>query len=287
MSFGLDRVCNFATFLHKISLAISSFFLKQKIEIYVRRRNFRHQHNCQPTLRLAQKDRIFGLDTLRESYAAFKNNTYLKLSQSRFQQTGNTFTFRALGKTELNTCDPENIKAILSGNFKDFAIGATRKSALEPLIGHGIFTADGPNWEKARKIIKPSFAHDNVKDLSMFEGHVQKLLQRLPKDSKTQTDMAQLFFDFTVEMAAEFLFGGTESCSHIGSVTSAEFAVAFDRGQKTVTRNFVLGPLASAIPDEEFKKDCQTVQDFVKPSPTFLPRWHSTHKIQNCLPELC
>ena len=259
------------------ALAISSLFLIQKFELYIRRRSFAKQHNCQPVPRLEQKDRLLGLDTLFKSYAAFQSDTYLQLSQKRFERTGNTFSFRSLGRTELNTCDPENIKAILSGKFRDFAMGPTRKSAFEPLIGHGIFTADGPHWEKARKIIKPSFAHGDIKDLSIFEGHVQELLQRLPRDQKTPVDLAQVFSDFTIEMAAEFLFGGSES-SATSSVSPAEFAAAFDRGQKTVTRNFVLGPLANLIPNPEFKADCQTVQSFVAPYVTKALR--SSHSDQ-------
>lgn len=146
-------------------------------------------------------------------------------------------------------------------------MGSIRQNAFEPLIGHGIFTADGRNWEHARKIIKSSFTHSDIKNLSIFEDHVQALLDRLPKDSTTPIDMARLFSDFTIEMAADFLFGGSESSSFstTAQVTPAEFAAAFDRGQKAVARNFALGPLAKFLPDPQFKSDCATVQTFVQP----------------------
>lgn len=104
-----------------------------------------------------------------------------------------------------------------------------------------------------------------MKDLSIFEGHVQELLDRLPTDSKTSVDLAQLFSDFTVEMATDFLFGGSESCSTTSSVTPAAFAAALDRGQKAVRRNFVLCHLARLLPFAAFKADCRIVQSFVAP----------------------
>lgn len=88
-------------------LAVAGFFFTKRIQLYTRRQSFIKQHGCQAIARLPQKDSIFGLDTLFESYTAFKNNTYLQLSQKRFEQNGNTFAFRALGKTEINTCDPK------------------------------------------------------------------------------------------------------------------------------------------------------------------------------------
>jgi len=241
-------------------LSISGFFLTKQIDLYIRRRKFIEQHGCRPVAQLPQKTGSSVSTHFFESYEAFKNNTYLRLSQKRFEQNGNTFVSRALGKTEINTCDPEKIKAILPGNFKDFAMGSTRKYAFEPLIGHGIFTADSQHWEKARKIIKPSFTHSDIKDLSMFEDHVEELWDRLPKDNTTKVDMVQLFSDFTIKMVAEFLFGGSETSS-TNNVTPVEFAAAFDRGQKTVTRSFVLGPLAKIIPDAHSlptAKQCRT-----------------------------
>jgi cytochrome P450 len=118
---------------------------------------------------------------------------------------------------------------------------------------------------KAWKIIKPSFTYSDIKDLSMFEDYVREPLDRLPKDNTTEVDMAQLFSDFTIEMVAEFLFSGPESSSTTNNVTPAEFASVFDCGQKNLTRNFVLGPLAKTIPDAQFSADCQTVQNFVMP----------------------
>jgi hypothetical protein len=44
-----------------------------------------------------------------------------------------------LWESFFNTIDPENVKALLATNFKDFGLGQ-RLDALGPLLGEGIFT---------------------------------------------------------------------------------------------------------------------------------------------------
>lgn len=44
-----------------------------------------------------------------------------------------------LVETYFNTIDPENVKAVLATNFKDFGLGQ-RQRAFGPLLGQGIFT---------------------------------------------------------------------------------------------------------------------------------------------------
>ena len=54
-----------------------------------------------------------------------------------------------MGNTVYNTMDPENIKAILATKFEDFGVGP-RLDFFGPLLGNGIFTSDGPHWERSR-----------------------------------------------------------------------------------------------------------------------------------------
>jgi hypothetical protein len=44
-----------------------------------------------------------------------------------------------LWESFFNTIDPENVKALLATNFKDFGLGQ-RLDAFGPLLGEGIFT---------------------------------------------------------------------------------------------------------------------------------------------------
>jgi hypothetical protein len=51
-----------------------------------------------------------------------------------------------LGDASFVTMDPKNIQAVLAIQFNDFEIGAVRRNNFFPLLGNGIFTADGKNW---------------------------------------------------------------------------------------------------------------------------------------------
>ena len=46
----------------------------------------------------------------------------------------------------LVTNEPENIKALLATQFHDFELGPQRRGNFFPLLGNGIFTADGKAW---------------------------------------------------------------------------------------------------------------------------------------------
>jgi hypothetical protein len=51
-----------------------------------------------------------------------------------------------LGTPNYVTTDPKNIQAILATQFNDFEIGPVRRGNFFPMLGNGIFTADGKNW---------------------------------------------------------------------------------------------------------------------------------------------
>ena len=57
-----------------------------------------------------------------------------------------TWEQKLLGDRSIVTIDPKNIQAVLATQFNDFALGELRRGNFFPLLGNGIFTADGKNW---------------------------------------------------------------------------------------------------------------------------------------------
>ena len=51
-----------------------------------------------------------------------------------------------LGSNFYQTFEPKNIQALLATQFSDFALGDVRRQAFYPMLGNGIFTADGKAW---------------------------------------------------------------------------------------------------------------------------------------------
>jgi cytochrome P450 len=106
----------------------------------------------------------------------------------------------------ISTIEPENVKTVLSTNFKDFTLGPRRARAFVPVFGHGIFDTDGAAWERSRAMIRPSFTRSQVADLDTFETHISHLIDAIPRDGST-VDLQELFFSLTMDSATEFLFG--------------------------------------------------------------------------------
>lgn len=102
------------------------------------------------------------------------------------------------------TCEPLNVKTVLSLKFKDYGF-ANRQASLYPLLGHGIFNADGERWANSRQLLRPNFARDQVADLEAFERHFKLMLKHIPRDGST-VDLQDLFFRMTLDTATEFLF---------------------------------------------------------------------------------
>jgi cytochrome P450 len=230
---------------------------------YFKRKLLAQRHGCKEPTTLRQESRL-GYHMLRDSFQALRSSTYLSLGKRRFDENGDTFAFKQLGSTGFLTNDPTNVKAILSNQFQDFGVGKRRAEAFEPLIGHGIFTADGDAWSTARKLVRPSFARGQLDDISTFEPHLRNFLASLPVDGEA-VDLQPLFQGLTLDVSTDFLFG--ESTDVLGSAKAASagrsFAGAFDRAQKTVVGAFALGWVAWLDPWSTFKQDRKIVRNFM------------------------
>ncbi|OXV08236.1 hypothetical protein Egran_04001 [Elaphomyces granulatus] len=129
----------------------------------------------------------------------------LRLLDEGFRQYGMTYEHMVLGESQFATIEPENIKALLATKFPDFSIGL-RHNAFYPLLGDGIFNADGELWSHSRALLRPQFSREQVADIALLREHANHLIAALPKD-KTAFDIQELFYRLTLDSATEFLFG--------------------------------------------------------------------------------
>jgi cytochrome P450 len=167
-----------------------------------------------------------------------------------------------MGQVFVNTIDPEIIKSVLATNFKDFGLGK-RIESFGPLLGNGIFTSDGVQWEHSRSLVRPNFSRAQVADLGNFETHIRHLIAKIPRDGST-VDLQKLFFQLTLDSATEFLFGEPIDSlnSHEGS-EQQRFATAFDFAQSRLGARSRLGLFMYFHRDNEFDNACKTVHAFV------------------------
>ncbi|KAJ6179432.1 hypothetical protein N7519_009893 [Penicillium mononematosum] len=181
-----------------------------------------------------------------------------------------TFSIRNLGRTHIFTIDPKNIQAVLATQFKDFELGSVRQISMHPLLGTGIFTADGEEWSRSRGLLRPQFTREQISQLELEEEHVQKAMQALPVAANgwtAATDIQTIFFRLTIDSATEFLFGESVE-SQLGALNGLNrsedsFATYFDKSQWVCAQRSRFEKLAFLAENKETKFSDKQVHSFV------------------------
>ncbi|KAL4891415.1 cytochrome P450 [Aspergillus ambiguus] len=241
------------------------FYVLTVLQRKWRQSQFAKANRCAP-LSIHSADRLFGIDHLKENIHAAKNHRVLELFQRRFQLYGNTFRGKRFATTFISTCEPMNIKTILSLKFKDFSLG-NRIETFGPLLGHGIFTSDGEHWAQSRAMVRPNFVKDQVANLDKFEELMQGLLELIPTDGTT-VDLQDLFFCYTIDSATEFLFGHSVQSlqKRLSGVVLDEkdFASAFNYAQESIAHQSRLGFLRRFVRDPKAVQSNRVCHELVE-----------------------
>ncbi|KAK9694138.1 hypothetical protein K7432_013566 [Basidiobolus ranarum] len=137
--------------------------------------------------------------------------------------------------------DPQTLQYILKDNFNNFVKGATFHDILEPLLGDGIFNADGEVWQMQRKKTSRIFTGRNFRDFISkvsFE-EASKLHQYLGEVAKNKgnVDVHDVFHRLTMDAFCRIAFG-----YNMDSLTTTEtppFALAFNRIQSSLAQRMI------------------------------------------------
>lgn len=88
-----------------------------------------------------------GLEFLHRLNEADKKgilpSEFVKVVEEAGSTTFHTFV---LGTRSVVTVEPKNVQAVLATQFDDFELGEGRRGNFFPVLGLGIFTADGNYW---------------------------------------------------------------------------------------------------------------------------------------------
>ncbi|KAI9811427.1 MAG: hypothetical protein M1827_005410 [Pycnora praestabilis] len=239
----------------------AAYWIYWELTVGASRRRIIKENGCEPPKKFPTYLPL-GLDLLRANLKAIKERKVLENQRKRFFATGNTMQLTISGITFLATTEPENLKTMLSLNFKDYGLQKLRQNFV-PLLGNGIFTTDGAAWQHSRELLRPNFARHQIGDLTMLEQHVNHLIQAIPREGST-VDLQQLFFRLTLDSATGFLFGKSTNCLAPGIATesSSRFAEAFNRSQEAIGGRGRFGIFDRLIPNWGFKRDAKVVHDF-------------------------
>ena len=159
--------------------------LYQKVIQYVAFRMKRRQTGCFGAHRYPHSDLFFGYDLYKERQRAFRQGNLQALYTRDFNRLGKTWEEIFLDQRVINTMDIANHHYIHTVGFEDFGKPSRRSKISAPILGNGIFMAEGAQWKKSRSIIKPIFAKADTGNIEMMACHVDRFLALIPRDSST------------------------------------------------------------------------------------------------------
>lgn len=152
---------------------------------------------------------IIGFQRYKDIDQTLRDRVSLEQGVKDHQQIGNTHSSHIFGRSIIDTCEPENLKAVLATQFEQFSLGKSRYNGICPLFGDGIFThlygggELGEPWRHSRMVLRPQFSRQQIQDLAVVEQFVQRLIARIP--SNETCDLQPLFFKFTMDTGKQDL----------------------------------------------------------------------------------
>lgn len=130
------------------------------------------------------------------------------------------------------------------------------------MFGEGIFTQDGEAWKHSREILRPQLFHRKYENLDILRESVEDLLAAI-SNAGGIVDLQPLFFRFTLDVTAAFLFGESTKSLRSPEVAGEDtFASSFDTAQTYVAKRFRLLDLYWLIGGKEFYQACDRVHRF-------------------------
>jgi cytochrome P450 len=145
-----------------------------------------HQYSRTSVVRLPIKEPFLGLDA---QFAMYKDIPSMHRHHQRY---GKTLKIQPwVAPTNFVTVDPANIRAINTG--KDWGVESMRLGGMEEFCGRGFLSTDGTVWQQSRKLLKPTFAKNNLQNLEYLSQQVDNMFSELPSDGAT-VDLQPLFF---------------------------------------------------------------------------------------------
>ena len=192
-----------------LGLIILTFvvFIIRHFHYTLKLRNFGKANGCKPVIRWPLKDPLLGLDYWWALNQAAKRRRLLDWIRHQYDKYGTTYYTRLHITNVISTCDPENLKAMHTTRFEDFAVDNRRELAFLPLLGrHSVLLANGHEWEQKRAMLRPSFSKEQYTNTLLYERHVSRLIGNVKSAPECKIDLARQFLCLTVDITSEVMF---------------------------------------------------------------------------------
>src|SRR5271156_3797213 len=113
---------------------------------------------------------------------------------------------------------PNEIEYVLVKNQGNF-VKSRDYRALKSVLGNGLLTNEGADWQKQRKLVQPAFRHENTERYADVMVLATTKMLDTWRDGETR-DIHQQMMALTLGIVAESLFGSDVS-GHEGGVEEA------------------------------------------------------------------
>lgn len=134
----------------------------------------------------------------------------------------------------------------------------SRRGAMLPFIGEGIFTQDGTAWKHSREMLRRPFLKSHYQDLHGFGEHTGNLIAELCSSSGV-VDLQPLFFRFTLATTTALIFGQ----SAVGLDEAQQtFAQEFDYASKITSLRARLQDFYWAYSPARYQAACRGIKEF-------------------------
>lgn len=145
-----------------------------------------------------------------------------------------------------------------------------RKHAFSPLLGKGIFAADGENWKAARDLYRPLFNKSAEQTrFTIIQDHAERLVQSVLAQSTRETvDLQPLFYRFSLNTTTQMIFGTdkryADSKVQGHDASTAAFGISFRDAQEFLVRRYEMMMGYALVNSFKFRKDVRLVKRWVK-----------------------
>ncbi|KAI0803661.1 cytochrome P450 52E2 [Xylaria sp. FL0064] len=225
------------------------------------------RHGCKPVPSYPHHD-ILGLRYLMQTVQALKQNRMLQMRREVLENNmGQTFVHGIFPEWApcIATNEPENVKAVLSTRFEDWALPASRIKSFLPVLGkHSIFTTNGAEWQHSRAILRPAFVRDQISDLACLYRHVSMLIARIRVAAGAVVDLQALFSMMTTDSISDFMFGQSTDLQGSAPPDSYKFGKYFDESMQKIAWRARLGWLTELRSDPELEEYSRFMKAFIQ-----------------------
>ncbi|KAJ2993107.1 hypothetical protein NUW58_g1945 [Xylaria curta] len=208
----------------------------------------------------------FGIDKLQKSLEAEKGRRLPLLSLEDHERYGDTYGQYAGGLFTVLTRDSRNIASLLSEQSSKFDYGNLRQICFGCLLGEGIFTENGEDWKRSRRLLASELHKPKFPSFHTIESHFQDMLRTFSSaaEAPSHIGVRPIFYSYTLDTATDLLLGVSTNLLASPSSVNKEgkrFSLAFNKALRWLATRERFKMFAWLVTGPELWSLCRTARE--------------------------